>query len=49
MGVRGEASLPVVDPKTNRLVGVVNRSQILSLYERAVAANTNPADLRADA
>ena len=38
MGVRGVASLPVVDPKTGRLVGVVNRSQILSLYERAVAA-----------
>ena len=50
MGVRGEASLPVVDPKSGKLMGVVNRSQILSLYERAVAANTDhPTDLRAGA
>jgi chloride channel protein, CIC family len=38
MGVRGEASLPVVDPATGRLVGVVTRSRILGLYERAVAS-----------
>jgi CIC family chloride channel protein len=38
MGVRGDASLPVVDPATGRLLGVVSRSQVLSLYERAVAS-----------
>ena len=38
MGVRGSASLPVVDPGTERLVGVVNRSAVLTLYEQAVAA-----------
>jgi CIC family chloride channel protein len=37
MGVRGEASLPVVDPDTGRLVGVVTRSRILGLYAQAVA------------
>jgi len=39
MGVRGEASLPVVDPTTGRLVGVVTRTRILALYERAVATS----------
>jgi CIC family chloride channel protein len=39
MGVRGVASLPVVDPRTRRLLGVVSRSHILGLYERAVAAH----------
>ena len=43
MGVRGEGSLPVVDPGTQRLVGVVTRSRILALYERAVAAEPEPA------
>ncbi len=38
MGVRGEGSLPVLDGATGRLVGVVSRSHILGLYERAVAA-----------
>jgi CIC family chloride channel protein len=42
MGVRGEASLPVVDPATGRLFGVVTRSRILGLYERAVAAEPDP-------
>jgi CIC family chloride channel protein len=42
MGVRGSASLPVVDPATGRLVGVVTRSRILGLYERAVAAEPEP-------
>jgi CIC family chloride channel protein len=42
MGVRGEASLPVVDPATHQLVGVVTRSRILALYERAVAVSPEP-------
>jgi CIC family chloride channel protein len=37
MGVRGSASLPVVDPKHGRLVGVVTRAQVLAVYERALA------------
>jgi CIC family chloride channel protein len=37
MGVRGSASLPVVDPQTGKLVGVISRGHILALYERAVA------------
>ena len=43
MGVRGDASLPVVDPSTGALRGVVSRSQILGLYERAVARSDRPA------
>ncbi len=38
MGVRGSGALPVVEPATGRLAGIVSRSQILSLYEAAVAA-----------
>jgi CIC family chloride channel protein len=38
MGVHGEASLPVVEPGTGRLTGVVTRSHILGLYERTLAA-----------
>jgi hypothetical protein len=37
MGVRGAASLPVVDPTTGRLVGLVSRAHIFALYERAIA------------
>ena len=43
MGVRGEASLPVVDPRTGQLAGVVSRSQVLSLYERAIASGAHDA------
>jgi len=38
MGVRGSASLPVVDPDTGRLAGVVTRAHILAVYERALAS-----------
>ncbi len=38
MDVRGVGALPVVDPATGSLIGVVSRSQILSLYDAAVAA-----------
>lgn len=37
MGVRGTPSIPVVDPDTRRLLGVVSRAHVLGLYERAVA------------
>lgn len=36
MGVRGVGSLPVVDPKTGRLLGILGRSHVLGMYERAV-------------
>jgi CIC family chloride channel protein len=48
MGVRGAESIPVVDRHTNRLLGLINRSHILNLYERAVSAshrqNNQPAN-----
>lgn len=34
MGARGAAALPVVDPESERLVGLLGRSDVLSLYER---------------
>ena len=37
MGVRGAASLPVVDPESGRLLGLLSRADVLALYERAVA------------
>ncbi|HKJ92037.1 MAG TPA: chloride channel protein [Longimicrobiales bacterium] len=37
MGVRGTHTLPIVDPASGKLVGVVGRAGILSLYERTVA------------
>ena len=37
MGVRGTHALPVVDPGTGKLLGVVTRGGILGLYEREVA------------
>ncbi|HEX5387230.1 MAG TPA: chloride channel protein [Gemmatimonadales bacterium] len=35
MGTRGSAALPVVDPVTGRLLGLLSRSHVLGLYERA--------------
>jgi CIC family chloride channel protein len=40
MGLRGVATLPVVDPRTERLLGVVSRAHILNLYERTVAGDS---------
>lgn len=37
MGVRGVPSIPVVDPGSGRLLGLVSRAHILALYERTVA------------
>jgi CIC family chloride channel protein len=37
MGVRGTPSIPVVDPVSGRLLGVVSRAHVLGLYERVVA------------
>jgi chloride channel protein, CIC family len=38
MGVRGVGTLPVVDPGTERLLGTVDRGEILAAYARAVGA-----------
>ena len=37
MGVRGAPSIPVIDPRTGRLLGLVSRAHVLALYERTVA------------
>lgn len=44
MGVRGAESIPVVDRHTNRLLGLINRSHILNLYERTVSASHRTQD-----
>lgn len=36
MGVRGVGTLPVVDPESGRVVGVVHRASMLARYEREV-------------
>jgi CIC family chloride channel protein len=38
MGLRGVSALPVVEPATDRLLGLVQRGSVLAVYERAVAA-----------
>ena len=38
MGVRGAASLPVVDARSHRLIGLLSRAHLLALYERTVSA-----------
>jgi chloride channel protein, CIC family len=38
MGVRGAESIPVVDRHTSRLLGIINRSHVLNLYERTVSS-----------
>ena len=37
MGARGASALPVVDPESGRLVGLLRRSDVLSLYGRILA------------
>jgi len=37
MGVRGAASLPVVDPASGQVLGVISRSHVLTVYDRTVA------------
>ena len=43
MGVRGAAALPVVDPLSGKLLGMVTRAHVLALYESAVATHGSPA------
>ncbi len=44
MGVRGAESIPVVDRRTSRLLGLINRSHVLNLYERTVSASRRHPD-----
>jgi CBS domain-containing protein len=37
MGARGVSSLPVTDPATGRLVGLIDRGHLLAAYEAALA------------
>jgi CBS-domain-containing membrane protein len=37
MGTSGVATLPVTDPESGRLLGILDRGHVLALYERAVA------------
>jgi predicted transcriptional regulator len=37
MGARGISTLPVADPATGRLLGVIDRGHVLAVYERRVA------------
>ena len=48
LGVRGATALPVVDPRTGRLVGLLSRAHILAAYERALAGAPEPALGRAE-
>lgn len=49
LGVRGSTSLPVVDPASGRLVGIVTRTHILAVYERTLARMQQPHPPRPDA
>lgn len=42
MGVRGTASIPVVDRATGHFLGLVSRAHVLALYEQAVATGEHP-------
>jgi CIC family chloride channel protein len=44
MGVRGIGSLPVVDPESERVLGVVHRAGILARYERALEIGHDTAE-----
>jgi CBS domain-containing protein len=37
MGTRGVSALPVTDPRTGRLAGMLDRGHLLAAYERAMA------------
>jgi CIC family chloride channel protein len=39
MGVRGIGALPVVDPHSGRLLGIVTRAHVLGAYERAAVGH----------
>lgn len=39
MGVRGAESIPVIDRRSSRLLGLIDRSHVLNLYERTVSSH----------
>lgn len=39
MGVRGVPSVPVIDPRTGHLLGLISRTHVLNAYERVVNAS----------
>lgn len=43
MGARGTAALPVIEPDTGVLLGVVTRAHVLAAYERRIATSPRPA------
>ena len=43
MGARGTSALPVVDPQSGRLLGVVTHAHVLDVYHRAAALGDAPA------
>jgi CIC family chloride channel protein len=40
MGVRGIGALPVVDPSTGKLLGMLGRAHVLALYQRTLAGES---------
>ena len=44
MGVCDTESLPVLDRRTGRLLGLINRSHVLNLYERTISASRRQSD-----
>ena len=44
--MRGAAAVPVVDPASGRLTGLLTRAHVLAAYERALGASADgaPAD-----
>lgn len=47
LGLRGRAAIPVVEPGTDRLLGITSRARILALYEQAVARQSDWGDAEA--
>jgi CIC family chloride channel protein len=43
LGVRGTAALPVVEPGTRKLIGMISRGDILACYEKTLAGTEAPA------
>lgn len=42
LGVLGTASVPVTERETDRLLGIITRAHVLSLYERTLAGGARP-------
>ena len=42
MGVRGVSAVPVVDPQSGRVLGLLSRHHVLAAYERSIAGSQTP-------